>query len=188
MILISIRGLDQFVVGHYSKKHGEQLAQLFEVAPEEIDFYAPYGTIFHEGVEQTSWNTYVCVECPGAYASIEDKIAKYLISTLSEFSIHLKIYFRYSEDRVYEHKNPDYPLHITESNIVAEEEYDEEYEGEGDPRSRPDLDYNDPSQIYLGNTFENLDEKIEEELKRREAKEQDEHECADGHCCCHHHE
>ena len=62
MITISIYGLDQFTVGHYSGEHTANLAQLFETKEENISFYSPNAYVFHNGVEQTSWN------------AIEDKI------------------------------------------------------------------------------------------------------------------
>ena len=38
-ITISILGLDQFTVGHYSKEHSANLAQLFEIEEDNLNFY-----------------------------------------------------------------------------------------------------------------------------------------------------
>ena len=64
MITISVYGLDQYVVGHYSKDHSKNIASLFEVDDHDVVFYSPNAYIFHEGVEQTSWNTIVKVNAP----------------------------------------------------------------------------------------------------------------------------
>jgi hypothetical protein len=61
MIVISVLGLDQFVVGTYSRKNTANLANLFECEEEEIVFYSPNSMIFHKGVEQTSWQTEILV-------------------------------------------------------------------------------------------------------------------------------
>ena len=61
MITISFLGLDQFVVGHYSKDHTANIANLFETDEASINFYAPNSMMFHAGVEQTSWNVQIIV-------------------------------------------------------------------------------------------------------------------------------
>ena len=90
MISIVVYGLDPYVVGHYSKDHTANLAQLFETKEENIAFVASAEYVFHKGVEQTSWQTLVKVEAPEKYEVLEDKIAKYLLKTFSEFSIHVR--------------------------------------------------------------------------------------------------
>jgi hypothetical protein len=163
MITICILGLDQYVVGHYSKEHTENLANLFETSSDDVNFYAPQSMVFHAGVEQTSWNTIVIVKAPHRYESLEAKVADYLIKTLSEFTINLEVEFEYFEEgRHYEHINSSYPRFIAEDNLVnvetEEEEADEhddsdEDDEEPDPRDRADLDINDPNQIFLGDAF-----------------------------------
>mgnify|MGYP006982724032 FL=1 len=71
MITISVLGLDQFVVGHYSKEHTANLAELFETDSDEINFYAPSSMIFHNGVEQTSWNVEIRVLAECKYRIVE---------------------------------------------------------------------------------------------------------------------
>ena len=50
MITIDILGLDQYVAGHYSREHEKNLASLFEISEDEISFYSPNSTLFHDGV------------------------------------------------------------------------------------------------------------------------------------------
>jgi hypothetical protein len=164
MITIQILGLDQYVVGHYSKDSTADIANLLETSEEDINFYAPYDSLlFHDGVEQTSWNTVIFVKLPKKFEVFENKLANYLIETLSDFSIHLEINFEYIEEgKMYTHINPDYPRYLTEKNIMSvnetEDDFDEhhhaEEEEDADPRDRADLDYNDPNQLYLGDAFE----------------------------------
>ena len=78
MITISILGLDQYVIGHYSKRHTENIAQIFETSEDEINFYAPQSIIVHNGVEQTSWQVIVVVSAPEKYVVLEDKVAERL--------------------------------------------------------------------------------------------------------------
>lgn len=161
MITISVLGLDQYVVGHYSKDHTANLANLFECDEDDVSFYAPEAMIFHAGVEQTSWNTIVIVRAPERFAILESKAADYLIKTLSEFSINLEVEFEYFEEsHTYQHINAAYPRFISADNLVDvhEEEEDslndaDEDDAEPDPRDHAELDPNDENQLFLGDAF-----------------------------------
>ncbi len=154
MITISILGLDQYVVGHYSKMHTENLAQLLEVEEDDISFYAPNSMIIHKGIEQTSWNTEVIVHLPTKYAVLENKVADYLIKTLKDVTINLNVTFEYFEESShYEYINDDYPRFIKADNIVdADDPYsekdEEEYDGE-------------IPEPYLGNVFEGRQDELD---------------------------
>jgi hypothetical protein len=179
MITISLLGLDQYVVGHYSKDHTANLANLFETSPDDVNFYAPDAMVFHDGVEQTSWNTIVIVTAPHRCEAVEAKVADYLIQTLSEFTINLEVEFEYFEEsHHYQHVNGAYPRFIKEDNLVNVEgttgdEMDDtdEDDSEPDPRDRADLDPNDPNQIFLGDAFashqDELDEKAGVDPKKK---------------------
>ncbi|MBO4540620.1 MAG: hypothetical protein J5736_01405 [Bacilli bacterium] len=189
MITISFLGLDQFVVGHYSKEHTANLADLFETEADSLNFFAPNSMLFHEGVEQTSWNVLVIVRAPEKFRPLEGKVANYLLKTVVDFAVNVQLEFEYFEPgRHYEHLNPDYPRYMKESNIHSEEEYDgslyqegedpdhdreehHHHEEEADPRDRADLDINDPEQIYLGNAFSDFEEKLEERARALEGKQ-----------------
>ncbi len=161
MVTISIYGLDQYVVGRYSKEHSANISSLLEVGEDDLVFYSPNAYVFHNGVEQTSWNTIVKVNAPEECEKLEDKVANYLIQTLKEFSIHLVVEFSYYyKHHRYEYVNKEYPRYISEENVVNAE--DEEYQ-EGD-------------EIYEGNMFEGFEEKYEEAH----------HHCDGEHCDCKH--
>ena len=163
MITITIYGLDGYTVGHYSKGHTENLAQLFETKEENIVFVSSDEFVFHKGVEQTSWQTLVKVSAPEKYEPLEGKVATYILKTLTEFSIHVQIVFEYFHGHhEYEFTNKDYPRFIKDENLVNVEESDEDEE------------------LYEGNIFEGMEKKLEE------AYNEGHHHHHDGECCCHH--
>lgn len=165
MITISILGLDQYVVGHYSGDNTKNLANLYEVSEDDISFYAPNCYMFHNGVEQTSWNTLVRVHAPEKYKVFESKISQYLLNTLKNFSINVAVeFFYYDGDHRYEYINKAYPRFLSEDNLVNVEE--EELE--------------DGEELYEGNIFEGYEDKLEEAYQESE-------ECDDDECECHHH-
>ena len=145
MITIRIYGLDSYAVGHYSKDHTENLAQLFETKEENICFVASDEFVFHSGVEQTSWQALVTVIAPEKYEPLEDKVASYLLKTLTEFSIHVQIVFEYFHSHhEHEFENKDYPRFIKDENLVNVEDSD------------------DDDELYEGNIFEGMEKKLEE--------------------------
>ncbi len=163
MITIRVYGLDSYAVGHYSKDHTENLAQLFETKEENICFVASDEYVFHKGVEQTSWQALVTVIAPEKYEILEDKIATYLLKTLTEFSIHVQIVFEYFHGH-HEHEftNKDYPRFIKDENLVNVEE-------------------DDGDELYEGNIFEGMEKKLEEAYNEGHYHE---HECNHDHCNC----
>jgi len=178
MITISILGLDQYVVGHYSGEVSARLAKLYETSNDEIMFYAPDSFLFHDGVEQTSWNVLVRVSAPLKFKKLQDVVAKFIIGTLEGVAIHIAVEFSYfkDEDR-YEKINRDYPRFITDENLVYADKTIEEMEDEEEP------------EIYEGNVFADLDKKL---ATGGNAKKDDHHHdekkscCADdASCTCH---
>ena len=149
MITLTVYGLDQFVVGRLSREMTSALADLYECDKEEILFIAPENMVFHNGVEQTSWNTIVRVDAPKKVAVLQEDVAKVIKSMIKGLTINVQIVFNYfSQDNFYEELNDDYPRYIENDNLVnidMEEEYDEDIEeGEGD------------DQIFTGDIFEEL--------------------------------
>lgn len=171
MVTISIYGLDQYTVGHYSKDHTKNLANLLEVDEDDVSFYAPDAYVFHNGVEQTSWNAIVKVNAPEPCEANEAKVAKYLLQTLKDFSVHLQVeFYYYHRHHHYEQINKDYPRFIKDDNVVNVES--EDYE-EGD-------------ELYEGNIFEGFEKQLEEaaNIRQQDKKEEHDHDCD---CGCDHH-
>lgn len=146
MILLKFYGLDAYVVGHYSKEHSHQLAELLETDEDEILFFAYQGGLFHKGIEQTSWHAYVEVSLSERFLPLEGNLAHYLLETLKDFAVHLELRFSYlSGEGAYSKINDEYPLYIEKDNLVGEiEEADEEAEEE----------------IFLGNAFEGREDDL----------------------------
>ena len=177
MITITVYGLDQYSVGHYSKDHLDNLAQLFETKREKIVFVSPDAYVFHNGVEQTSWQALVKVSAPSKYKVLEEKAATYLLQTLVDFSIHVRVVFEYFESsNEHEYVNGSYPRYIKEENLVNVEEPEE-----------------DEDELFEGNIFEGMEKKLEEAYNEGHHHHDgcgcDDEDCedeCDDECCCHH--
>ena len=145
MITITIYGLDQFVVGRLSREMTPSLAKLYEVNEDDILFVAPENMVFHNGVEQTSWNIIIHVNAPNNKAAYQDKVADFLLENIGDVAINKILEFYYfAENHRYSKFNTSYPRFISADNLVdlESEEYDEEME-EGE----------DDDQIFTGDIF-----------------------------------
>lgn len=130
MITVIFYGLDEFVVGRLSRELTPSLAKLYEVDEDEINFVAPNNMVFHNGVEQTSWNIIIHVHAPLKVSVLQDEVATYLVKAIGDIAINKVVeFYYYSQDNRYESINQEYPRYITESNVVNS---DEEYEDDDD--------------------------------------------------------
>jgi len=146
MITIIIYGLDQFVVGDLSRDITKNIAKIYEVDEEEVNFVAPNSMIFHKGVEQTSWNVLVHVHAPLKLSVLQDQASEVIFSGIKGVGIHTTIeFYYYSVDNRVTRLNDDYPRYISEDNSVTVEdaEYNEDLE-EGE----------EEDQIFTGDIFE----------------------------------
>jgi len=181
MITIQVLGLDQFVVGRYSRENSGNIAQVFECDEADVSFYAPNAMMFHNGVEQTSWNTLVIVLAPKKYQAVEAQAADFLMKSLSFFSINVEVVFRYyDESSHYVSVNKEYPRFITSDEIrddaasmefgdmpeymEGEEDLAEEHEHEGCDCGHH---HEEEPEIYLGDAFEGFEERYEESRKNK---------------------
>lgn len=147
MISLTVYGLDQFVVGKLSREMTSALADLYECDREEILFIAPENMVFHNGVEQTSWNALVKVDAPKKVSVLQEDAARLIMNMVKGPTIHVQVVFNYfSQDNFYENLNDDYPRYIENENLVNfDEDYDENIEeGEGD------------DQIFTGDIFKDF--------------------------------
>ena len=171
MITIQVFGLDQFVVGRYSRDNTGALAQLFQCTEDDVSFYAPNAMMFHNGVEQTSWDVLIVVLAPNRFASHEDEVADYIGKTLANFALNIDVIFRYfDEENRHSYRNTQYPRFITRDEIrdqgatlrFGDLPEDEEYE-ESDEESSAEGE----EEVYLGNAFEGFEERYEASLKKK---------------------
>ena len=159
MFTISVLGLDQFLVGDYSFDFTGQIADILETNPDEISFFAPEGIMFHNGVDQNSYNVIVRVEAPNKYRVFEKVLASFIKDTLKTYVIHMTVQFSsYSEENTYEYLNDEYRLYMTEENTVK---CDDDFNSEEDDED-----------IYEGNIFDGFEEKYQEAHSH------------DDDCCC----
>ena len=147
MISVFVYGLDQFLVGDMSVALGRDLAKIYEVDEDDINFVAPNTMVFHNRAEQTSWRVIVEVNVPKKLEVLQEQAQKVIVHHIKQIAIHVEILFKYYlSDHHSLEINEDYPLYLEEqSDVEIEAEYpDDIEEGEGE------------DQIYTGDMFEGL--------------------------------
>jgi len=148
MITLTFYGLDQYIVGNLSREMTHNLAELYEVSEDEINFIAPNAMVFHKGEEQTSWNLLVRVHLPKKLLVLQNEAAEIIMTMVQGPTINVAVeFYYYSQDNRYERINNDYPRFITGDNEVdIDSDYDgDEYvEGEGE------------DEVYTGDIFEDF--------------------------------
>jgi len=155
MITVIIYGLDQFVVERLSAEMTKNLADLYEVDEDEINFVAPSNMVFHKGVEQTSWNALIHVHAPMKVSVLQNDAANLIIASIGELAIHKTVeFYYYPQDNRYVSLNKEYPRYITDENSVN---YEEDC-CEDDDCDCHDYDEED-EEIYTGDIFEGIGEK-----------------------------
>lgn len=144
MITITIYGLDSYLVGTLSKEMSANLAKIYETSEDEINFISTENTIYHKGVDQTSWNVLVIVNAPKKVSVMQDDVANIISTQIGDLAINLAIeFYYYSSDNRYERISKDYPRYVEEKNVVEIE--DEENE--------------DDTELYDGDIFEEFNKK-----------------------------
>lgn len=173
MILVTIFGLDQFIVGRYSRESTADLANLLETEEDELNFSAPQHLIFHKGVEQTSWHVVVNFRLPNKYHPFQEKVAEYVSKTLSLYAINIEIQFDYlEEEHAYYFPSDTYEEYLTEDNISEDVS---DYDGpESDEEEEDDHEHHhheedpDEDEVYLGNVFEGHEKELAELDKKKD--------------------
>ncbi len=166
MINITLIGQDIYLASRIEKGMLSSLAKLYEVHEDEIIVSAQESFLYHDGVEQTSYQILVRVEAEKKYEPLEKNVAKYLLKYMQEYAIHTRLYFLYFESsHYYERIHPDYPLYLSETNLVNLED---------------DEDYEDNEEIYEGDIFKDFANREKE--PENEFDEEEEHDCSCEHC------
>lgn len=140
MIIISLLGMDHYNAIDVTKKLHQGLVEIYGCEDDELLFYAPQSFLIHNGVEQTSFILHIDVDAPETYISKEEEVRDFLSESLTDIAIHFHFNFRYFAPE-HEHlvANEDYPLYMTEDNMVkasvqddddfdTDDNFDEEYE------------------------------------------------------------
>ena len=158
MVIISYTGLDLYLVGELNAKIHNKVSKILGIPDEDIVFTSFDSFVYYKGHEQTSINLMIKVEMDEKYSAAQEELAKLLMETSKEYSLHSFVYFSYfKEENSYLSVNSSYPRYLTSENEKGEDDYDEEKE------------YND-QEIYTGNIFKGtkLDEEEEEEKSEDE--------------------
>ena len=130
MITITILGLDQYIVGRLSREMTPNLAKLYEVSEDDINFVAPSNMVFHNGVEQTSWNAIVRVNAPMKVSVLQEEVANLISLSIDDVAINLAIeFYYYSSDNRYERINKERFKTIYEEIIKYIDERIDKYDG-----------------------------------------------------------
>ncbi len=124
MIIIKCYGVDPYVAGAYSKKYLPIVKDRFEI-DEEFLVIAPDEYIYHDGVEQTSWQAILEVTISPKYKAIESDLAHALISYFTVEIVNIRLVFHYIDDSsFFKLENKDYPPFIVDDEKAVDEEID----------------------------------------------------------------
>lgn len=144
MITITIYGLDSYLVGTLSREMTANLAKIYEISEDEINFISTDNIVYHKGVDQTSWNVLVIVNAPKKVSVVQDDVANIISTQIGDLAINLAIeFYYYSSDNRYERINKDYPRYVEEKNVVEIDDEEDE----------------DDSELYDGDIFEEFNKK-----------------------------
>lgn len=154
MIIIKLLGVDQDQAESFTRDVHDQIAQAFEVEPEDLVFYAPYSFNIYKGIEQTSFFLNIEVEAPSKFKVLEKQASQVLYKAFNETHVHIRILFTYfDEENEYLYFNEDYPKFMTDSNMAHFDVEDEDTEP------------------YMGNAFADYEERVKAK-EQEQAKEE----------------
>ena len=150
MIFIKIEGADPYIATDFTRDIEDDLVKLYGNLPsEDLNFIIENSLFIHEGQEQTSFQVFVKVLSPKSYEEKEKVIENFLALQLKNIAIHSHIIFEYYyESNAYDESDVNYPLYMTEENMVKVDGNENVVEtNEDDSTIEP----------YMGNIFEDLD-------------------------------
>ena len=127
MIIVTLKGADVFLSGEVERALFPTLAKVYNVDENELILHAQDGYLYHDGMDQTSFNLLVEIVAPEDYVDSEEMVASILMESSKNYSVHVRILFSYYDStHYYERVNKDYPEYITEMQKVEvdESEYD----------------------------------------------------------------
>jgi len=146
MILIKLLGIDKYMAEEVVEDIHKPVADIFETEKENVLFYAPESMLIYNGMEQTSYQLNIEIECPNTYKQLEKEIANCISKLVMEkICVHLRILFTYfDENNEYEFINKNYPRFMTKDNVAHFEQEDSNQEP------------------YLGNAFADYENRVKE--------------------------
>jgi hypothetical protein len=160
MITITLYGIDPYLIRDLSKDLTDKLADLYEVEPDDINFFAPEGLLAHNGVEQNLWNVIVHVNAPKKVSVLQNEAAQLIANYVKSLCINLSIeFYYYSQDDRYEFLSNDNPRFMTEENSVYVDNNEDE-DGDDDDTDECEDEHDDETEPYLGDAFADFNKKM----------------------------
>ncbi len=173
MITLTFYGLNMYALGDLSPSLSLRLSKVLNVQENLISLRVVESMIFYKGIDQNTWEVMVDIRLNETMKKLEQEIVKIIQDVLKEQTIHLTCDFTYvsSHSRI-QIISQDYPRFITEDNQVVVSQTHEK-----------------TSEIYTGNIFQNVQEKLDQSAKLFD-NEQEEQTCHcgkhEGQCDCGH--
>lgn len=144
MIIVTLKGADVYLANEIERALLPTLSKAYSVEEDEIILHAVDGYLYHDGMDQTSFNLIVKVEAEEKYMLNEKESAKSILEAMKNYAIHTRLYYAYfKKENYYENINEEYPLFINSKNVASFENEEESN-----------------VEVYDGNIFEDYEDEL----------------------------
>lgn len=160
MIFITIEGADQYLAMEFSKDIEPKIIKALNIKENEINFICPESFFVHNGQEQTSFHALITIKLPTKFKDRQQELISIISKDIKSLSVHSHFLFIYfDEENEYDNIDNEYPLYLSEDNMVKVNDEEENKEDE---------------EPYTGNIFEELDNFVAShpEMSKEEATEE----------------
>lgn len=158
MIIVSLLGADRYMAIEKTKALQEEMAKIYGVDKEELEFFAPESFIIHGGMEQTFYHLNIRIEAPYEMQDHEESVLSFLKDSFKDMAVHLRILFTYFDpDHEYVLLDPDYPKYMNDKNVVK---VDHDH-GHGEEEEEEWTDEEKYEEPYMGDIIGEFDRYIE---------------------------
>lgn len=157
MITITIFGYDALACEKLSKDTTKDICKEYKITENELLFIGVNSFICHNGQEQTSYRLDVEISAPKSFKNkvLENDVINILLPYLKEISIHQRFVFTYfDENNEYNFIDDDYPLFLTQDNMVKAESEEESVDND---ITDDEEEYNEP---YMEDIISQFDDYI----------------------------
>ena len=159
---IEIFGLDKYVVSTLSRDLQKPIVQLTKIDENNLFFSVHETLLFHAGVDQNAWHTFIKISMPENLVSFQEGLMKMISKALQDQTIHIHFEFILQKmNAVFTSIQNNYPRFVTDNNQVKVDE------------KADDEEVNEKAEIYHGNIFAGKEselEKLEKEVTSAKSK------------------
>lgn len=157
MIIVSLLGTDRYMAIDKSKALQDELARIYGVDKDEVEFFAPESFIIHGGMEQTFFHLNLRIEAPYEMQDKEESVLLFLKDQFKDMTVHLRVLFSYF-DPEHEHVlfDAEYPKYMNDKNVVK---VDHSHSEESDEEWTEEEEYEEP---YMGDIIGEFDRYVQE--------------------------